>query len=530
MAQHDMNIANQSFPSFRSDLNNALSAIQTTHSGTSLPTGAVAGQIWLDTTNATNPTLKFYDGADSISLATINYTANTVDWLDSSVSITGLSTSATGTVLTLSDTAHTTTVNLILNNQTEIRFNELTANGTNYIGLKAPASLSSDLTYTLPTAPASNNRALISSTAGVMSYTPYSFPASDGSANQLLKTDGAGALSFATVSSAGAFKNIIINGDMQIAQRSTSVASITTGAYRTTDRWLFDVSSLGTWTMSQSTDVPSGYGFAYSTKLDCTTADASPAAGDYLTLEQAIEGQNLQYLKKGTANAVSLTASFWVKSTKTGTFIAELFDSDNNRSISKSYTVSVSNTWEFKTVTFAGDTTGAFTNDNGKSLVLRFWLGAGTTYTSGTLNTNWGTATNANIAVGQVNIADNTVNDFLITGVQLEAGTSATDFEFLPIDVSLGRCLRYYYSWTNTGLSDGYYFYSPYVSSPANSTAALGVWFKTMMRASPTMSGTVSSGSLNRFTSNKDGAVAQYSSTSAATAYSISTFQADSEL
>ena len=84
------------------------------------------------------------------------------------------------------------------------------------------------------------------------------------------------------------FRNIVINGDMQIAQGATSVASITTGAYRTTDRWLFDVSSLGTWTMSQSTDVPSGYGFAYSTKLDCTTADASPAAGDYLTLEQRL--------------------------------------------------------------------------------------------------------------------------------------------------------------------------------------------------------------------------------------------------
>lgn len=103
MAQHDMNIANQGFPAFRSDLNNALSAINSTHSGSSTPSGAVAGTIWLDTTNATNPTLKFYDGADNISLATIDYTANTVDWLDSSISITGLSTSATGTVLTLSD-------------------------------------------------------------------------------------------------------------------------------------------------------------------------------------------------------------------------------------------------------------------------------------------------------------------------------------------------------------------------------------------------------------------------------------------
>ena len=155
------------------------------------------------------------------------------------------------------------------------------------------------------------------------------------------------------------FRNIIINGDMQIAQRSTSVASITTSGYYTLDRWSFDPTSFGTWTMSQSTDVPSGYGFASSLKLDCTTADASPASSDEIYIRQKFEGQNLQYLKKGTASAVSLTASFWVKSTKTGTFILELYDADNNRQISKSYTVSVSNTWEFKTVTFAGDTTGA---------------------------------------------------------------------------------------------------------------------------------------------------------------------------
>jgi hypothetical protein len=286
MAQHDFNIANQSFPSFRTDLNNALSAINTSQSGTSRPSGAVAGTIWLDTTSATTPTLKYYDGADDISLATLDHSANTVNWLDSTVSITGLSTTATGTVLTLSDSATTSTVNLIIDNDKEIRFREATANGTNYISLSAPASLSADVTYTLPTAPASNNRALISSTAGVMSYTPYSFPASDGSANQFLKTDGAGALSFATVSSAGAFKNIVINGDMQIAQRSTSVASITTSGYYTLDRWNVVLSSLGTFTMSQSTDVPSGYGFASSLKLDCTTADASPAAGDIFFIQQ----------------------------------------------------------------------------------------------------------------------------------------------------------------------------------------------------------------------------------------------------
>jgi len=245
------------------------------------------------------------------------------------------------------------------------------------------------------------------------------------------------------VTTPAAFRNLVINGDMQIAQRSTSVASITTSNYYTVDRFQTVISSLGTWTQSQSTDVPSGYGFVRSLKMDCTTADASPSAGDFLYIRQMFEGQNLQYLKKGTVNAVSLTASFWVKSTKTGTFIVQLYDNDNNRSVSGTYTVSVTNTWEFKTITFPADATGAFDNDNADSFQLRFWLGAGTNFTSGTLNTTWASYTAANIAVGQVNIADSTSNDFLITGVQLEAGTSATDFEFLPIDVDLARCERY---------------------------------------------------------------------------------------
>jgi len=186
MAQHDYNIANQGFSSFRSDLNNALSAIQTTNSGTSRPTGAVAGQLWLDTTSATTPTLKYYDGADDISLATIDHSANTVNWLDSTVSITGLSTTATGTVLTLSDSANTTTVNLIIDNQKEIRFRETTANGTNYVALKAPASLSADLTFTLPSADGTNGQALITNGSGVLSFTTISA----GTAWQSVQTTG----------------------------------------------------------------------------------------------------------------------------------------------------------------------------------------------------------------------------------------------------------------------------------------------------------------------------------------------------
>jgi len=174
MAQHDYNIANQGFSSFRSDLNNALSAIQTNNSGTSRPTGAVAGQLWLDTTTATSPTLKYYDGADDISLATIDHTANTVNWLDSTVSITGLSTTATGTVLTLSDTATTSTVNLIIDNDKEIRFREATANGTNYVSLSAPATLASDVSFTLPSADGTNGQALITNGSGVLSFTTLS--------------------------------------------------------------------------------------------------------------------------------------------------------------------------------------------------------------------------------------------------------------------------------------------------------------------------------------------------------------------
>jgi hypothetical protein len=198
MAQHDFNIANATFPSVRSDINSALTAINTTQSGTSRPASAVAGTIWLDTTSATTPTLKYYDGADDISLATLDHSANTVNWLDSTVSITGLSSTATGTVLTLTDSDSKSTVNLIIDNQKEVRFNETTANGTNYIGLKAPASVTADLTFTLPVAPTADNQALVASTTGVMSFTPYAFPSADGTSGQALVTSGAGVLSFAT--------------------------------------------------------------------------------------------------------------------------------------------------------------------------------------------------------------------------------------------------------------------------------------------------------------------------------------------
>ena len=138
-------------------------------------------------------------------------------------------------------------------------------------------------------------------------------------------------LASGTVQNQSAFKNIIINGDMSIAQRGTSSSGITSSGYYTVDRFQTIISGLGTWTHSQSTDVPTGQGFAKSFKLDCTTADASPASSDLSIFRQRLEGQNLQYLKKGTASAESLTLSFWVKSNKTGTYVAEILDSEQQQ-------------------------------------------------------------------------------------------------------------------------------------------------------------------------------------------------------
>jgi hypothetical protein len=327
------------------------------------------------------------------------------------------------------------------------------------------------------------------------------------------------------------FRNIIINGDMSIAQRSTSVASITTSGYYTVDRMYLHNTSLGTWTQSQSTDVPSGYGFSKSFKMDCTTADASPAVGDMLRIDMPFEGQNLQYLKKGTANAQSLTASFWVKSTKIGTFICELRDSDNSRQVSKSYTVNVTNTWEFKTVTFPADTSGVLDNDNNESLALIFFLGAGTNFTSGTLNTTWGSTTNANRAVGQVNIADSTSNDFYITGVQLEAGTTASDFEFLPVDVNENRCLRYCFVVGITPTNGERNRYSNIGTYYTATQFFSGVEFPIVMRATPsfTVVGDTPAQAFTTYASNTartSTAVAKDSSSATTIGYVITTASA----
>lgn len=280
----------------------------------------------------------------------------------------------------------------------------------------------------------------------------------------------------------GMYRNLIINGDMQIAQRGTSVSGITSSGYNTCDRWRIGISNGGTWTQSQDTDVPTGEGFGSSLKMQCTTANASLASGDQLSLHQRFEGQNLQHLKKGTANAESFTLSFWVKSNKTGTYTVEFYDYDNTRNIAKTYTIDSANTWEKKTLTYVGDTSGALTNDNALSLACFIWLCAGTGFSSGTLQTSWGAASSPNrVSPSQVNLADSTSNYINITGLQLEVGSGASDFEHLPYDVQLARCQRYYYKW-NTSSSNNWVAWA----MAANTTNMYGhVPFPTTMRNNP---------------------------------------------
>jgi hypothetical protein len=250
-------------------------------------------------------------------------------------------------------------------------------------------------------------------------------------------------------------RNVIINGAMQVAQRGTSTAGIVAGGYYTADRWNIDWSNLGTWTQSVEADAPTGSGFRNSLKMLVTTADAAPAAADRLFVNQRLEGQNVQQFLKGTASAKSFALTFWVKSNVTGTYVASIRDNDNSRVCSSTYTISASATWEKKTIVFPADTTGAFDNDNGESLMMRFWLGAGSDYTSGTLNTTWATSTTANIAVGQTNVAAATNNYWQVTGVQLEAGAVATPFEFESYGDTLAKCQRYFWRSTSTA-ADGW--------------------------------------------------------------------------
>ena len=282
-------------------------------------------------------------------------------------------------------------------------------------------------------------------------------------------------------------RNVIINGAMMVAQRQTVSSNV--GNKYVLDRfYVYKQNTGSTYTCSQNS-VTDLAGFNNSLKMDCTTADTSLASNEQVYIQTKLEGQNLQRFQKGHSTALGFTLSFYVKTNKTGLYTVSMFDRDNTRKVNGSYTVADTN-WNRYTINFPADTTGKFDDDNASSLEIFFNLVAGSDTNTGTLYTTWQASADAGSATGQVNFADNTSNDWEITGIQLEVGTQASPFEHEPYGDTLAKCQRYYQlSHTN---NQGYVNGFQHVGFQAS--------YLTQMRAVPTVTLTTSSGGQNNIT------------------------------
>ena len=283
-------------------------------------------------------------------------------------------------------------------------------------------------------------------------------------------TTGGGALSPQT-----GFKNRIINGSMTIDQRNAGAAVTANGAFPV-DRFFVGNTTDGAFSGQKNTSVPAG--FVNSLKITTTTADASLTTTQRISVVQSIEGNNVADLNWGTANAQAVTLSFWVRSSLTGIFGGSLQNSGAARSYPFSYTISVADTWEQKSVTIAGDTSGTWLTTNGIGLNVVFCLGAGPDRT-GTAGA-W-TAANIQSVTGAVSVIGTINATWYVTGVQLEVGSTATPFEFRSIGQELALCQRYY--WKTTPTTAGRIGMA--ASSATNSTGRAVIPFPVTMRTSP---------------------------------------------
>ena len=290
-----------------------------------------------------------------------------------------------------------------------------------------------------------------------------------------------------TNSQIGGRRNIIINGAMQVAQRSASVAGIgASGGYFTTDRWTISVgaTSAGRFTSAQVGDGPDG--IANCTKLTCTTADTSIAAGELLQFQTKLEGQDLQQMNKGIASAKKVTVSFYVKGNAAATYSVEMHDRDNTRFNSQEF--SVTTDWVRIVKTFAADVddgSSPYGDDNAVSMSLNFNLHGGSTYTGGSHTDNvWHETVNQRLGDNATSFFDSTNRTFFITGVQMEVGSQATPFEHRSFGEELALCQRYYQQIV--GVSDQTMFGSGRANG--TSTAEVAVPLAVSLRASPTMS------------------------------------------
>lgn len=442
MAQHDYNISNQSGAAFRADLNNALAAIVSNNSGAVEPSTTYAYQFWADTTagvlkqrNAANSawvTLFQLDGEwTTIALENGTGAAPSLYFKDSGTD-TGLYSPGVDQVGVA--TAGVQRVNF--NGATEVVFNDT--------GADVDFRIEGDTE-------------------------PNLFVVDAGTDEVRVKNLNGGPL-------AGA-RNRIINGDMRIDQRNngTAVTIPATTLTYVMDRWAAYEDTDGVISVQRVAEAPTG--FINSAKVTVTTADTSLAATQSATFRQSVEGFNAADLYWGYSGAQTVTLSFWVRSSLTGTFAGAISNSDNTRSYPFTYAISAANTWEYKTVTIPGDTTGTWGTNTAIGIAVLFNLGTGSTYT-GTAGA-W-VGTNIVSVTGSVNLIGTLNATWQITGVQLEPGSVATPFERRSHGQELALCQRYYQA----------------VPVSIRGTVASGgrlanhAYYKTSMRAAPTLTAT----------------------------------------
>ena len=289
-------------------------------------------------------------------------------------------------------------------------------------------------------------------------------------------------LSKIQLSSSTGRRNLVINGAMNVAQRGTSFTSISSNTY-TSDRWQLQAAGDGRSTITQSTTVPNN-NFLYSMKVDVTTADTSLGATDLQSFTQRIEGNAMYQLGLGTSSAKSLAVSFWVRSNKTGTYCVAIRNASGGRSITSEYSISSADTWEHKVITFSGDTTGTYSTNNSEGINLNFVLLAGTNHDGKTADT-W-EANTAFATDNQVNLFDNTSNEWYVTGVQLEVGSAATEFEHRSFEEELAACQRYYKRY-NIGSDTAYSRLVVSTYSDTTSRFYVTMQLPVELRTTPTM-------------------------------------------
>jgi hypothetical protein len=504
MSTHDYVLSNQSGSSFRTDLNNALAAIVTGNSSGTEPSTTYAYMEWNDTSNGVKKirnaannawielfqldgTLTMEDGAEATPGLAFRDDLNTGIW-SSGADTLDISTGGTKRITINSSGLG---VGCIPNRELHvkgldgtIRLESTAATGRTWIEFFDTSAIKGSIGY--PSS-GNNNLAIQQSENANLYFTTNDITRltidSDGD------IEATGNLKSNNLSG----RNILHNSEMKVAQRATSKTGIGSSNgvfYSTVDRWYTYCNNTQV-VLTESQDSNGPDGFANSMKFACTTADTSIATNALVLVGQHIEGQDLQLIKKGTSAAEKLYLSFYVKGNASATYMAVLVDNDNSRMSSTQFAVTSS--WNQIKIAIPSDTTGAFDDDNASSLTLIIYLHAGTNYTSGSYTAGtWQANTDANRAVGISSIGDSTSRTFQFTGVQLEIGSIATEFEHKSYAEELALCQRYYE--LNSSTWAGY-------CAAAQGNGSARVHYATTKRAAPTLTVITAATSVQNLTS-----------------------------